>query len=219
MLINHRHQFIFIHVYKVAGTSVLNALENSTYPAYVPQKLRPSVTRITRKFKLSPSFPMRMHAKARDAKSKLPPEIYDSYFKFAFVRNPWDWQVSLFEYARQYKSHPQNRLMRSFQDFDAYIEWRVTQEKTLQKDFVTDESGNIIVDFIGRFEQLEEDFAEASQKAGLNVHLPKFNKTKSRRSYVEYYSDRSRELIQDHFKEDIELFNYGFDTQNTDCLR
>lgn len=210
MLINHRHKFIFIHIYKVAGTSVLNALENSTYPPYVPAKLRPSVTRITRKFNLSPSFPLRMHAKARDAKSKLPSEIYDNYFKFAFVRNPWDWQVSLFEYARQYRNHPQSTFMCSFENFDEYIKWRVTQEKTLQKEFVADESGNIIVDFIGRFEQLEKDFTEASKKAGLEVRLPQFNKTKNRKSYVEYYSDHTRQMIQDHFEEDIELFNYSF---------
>lgn len=210
MLINHRHQFIFIHIYKVAGTSVLNALENSTYPYYVPSKLRPSITRVARKFKLSPSFPLRMHAKAKDAKSQLSPEIYDSYFKFAFVRNPWDWQVSLFEYARQYKNHPQNKLMCAFKTFDDYVEWRVTQEKTLQKEFVTDQAGNVIVDYIGRFERLQEDFAEASQKAGLDVRLPQMNKTKERKSYVEYYSDYTRQLIEDHFREDIDFFDYSF---------
>lgn len=210
MLINHRHKFIFIHVYKVAGTSVLNALENSTYPAYIPTKLRPGMTRVFRKFNLSPSFPIRMHSKAKEAKSKLPSAIYDSYFKFAFVRNPWDWQVSLFEYGRQYKNHPQYDLMGSFEDFNAYIEWRVTQEKTLQKEFVTDESGSIIVDYIGRFERLEEDFAAVCKQANLNVQLPQFNKTKKRKSYVEYYSDRTRQLVQDHFQEDIELFNYSF---------
>lgn len=210
MLINHRHKFIFIHVYKVAGTSVLNALENSTYPSYVPMSLRPKVTRVVRKFKISPSFPMRHHAKARDAKLKLPPEIYDNYFKFAFVRNPWDWQVSLFEYGRQYKNHPQHELIASFQDFDEYIEWRVDKEKTLQKAFVTDESGNIIVDYVGRFEQLQEDFSEACKQIGLDAHLPYYNKTKSRKSYVEYYSDHSRQLVQDHFREDIELFDYSF---------
>lgn len=210
MLINHRQKFIFIHVYKVAGTSVLNALENSTYPAYVPEKARPAITRLTRRFNLSPSFPIRMHAKAKDAKSTLPPEVYDSYFKFAFVRNPWDWQVSLYEYGRQYKSHPQKELMQSFKNFDEYIDWRVSQERTLQKEFVTDDNGTIIVDYVGRFEQLEDDFAKICKEAGIEAILPQFNKTKSRQSYVQYYSDRTRKLIEDNFKEDIEFFDYSF---------
>lgn len=102
--------------------------------------------------------------------------------------------------------------MCSFKSFDEYIEWRVTQEKTLQKEFVTDESDNIIVDYIGRFERLQEDFAEASRKAGLNVQLPQLNKTKERKSYTEYYSDFTRQLIQNHFQEDIDFFGYSFGT-------
>lgn len=210
MLINHRQKFIFIHVYKVAGTSVLNALENSTYPAYIPERTRPAITRFARRFNLSPSFPLRMHSKAKDAKFNLPSDVYDNYFKFAFVRNPWDWQVSLYEYARQYENHPQRKLMQSFKDFDDYLDWRVSQEKTLQKEFVTDDEGNVIVDYIGRFERLEDDFAEICKKAGIEASLPQFNKTRSRQSYTQYYSDRTRQLIEDNFREDIEFFNYSF---------
>jgi hypothetical protein len=210
MLINHRHKFIFIHVYKVAGTSVLNALENQTYPAYVPTSIRPGLTRVLRKFHLSPSFPLHIHATARDAKAKLAPEIYDKYFKFAFVRNPWDWQVSLYEFGRQTKAHPQYNLMRSFSDFDQYLEWRVTQEKTLQKEFLTDENGNFIVDYIGRFERLGEDFAIIAEKVGMDVVLPAFNKTRVRKPYTDYYTNRTKQMIEDHFREDIETFGYEF---------
>lgn len=210
MLINHRHKFIFIHVYKVAGTSVLNALENQFYPGYVPESIRPGLTRFLRKFKLSPTFPMHMHVKANEVKAQLAPEIYNNYFKFAFVRNPWDWQVSLYEYGRQYPGHPQRKLMNSFQDFDEYLDWRVTQEKTLQKEFVTDESGQLIVDYVGKFEHLEADFADVCHRVGLEVALPQFNKTKSRKSYTDYYSDRTRQLVQDHFQADIDMFGYRF---------
>ncbi|NJO77612.1 MAG: sulfotransferase family protein [Cyanobacteria bacterium RM1_2_2] len=210
MLINHQHKFIFIHVYKVAGTSVLNALENQTYPAYVPSAIRPGLTKVLRKFHLSPSFPMHIHVKAKEVKAKLDPKIYDNYFKFAFVRNPWDWQVSLYEYAKQTKTHPQYDLMRSFSDFDQYLEWRVTQERTLQKEFVTDESGNLIVDYVGRFERLGEDFSIIADKVGMNVALPAFNKTRARKPYTDYYTERTKQMIYDHFREDIESFGYQF---------
>ncbi|MBF2073842.1 MAG: sulfotransferase family 2 domain-containing protein [Synechococcales cyanobacterium C42_A2020_086] len=210
MLINHRHRFIFIHIYKIAGTSVLNALENQAYPDYVPQAWRPTLTRVLRKYHLSPSFPLHIHAKAKDVKKKLRPEIYDNYFKFAFVRNPWDWQVSLYEYARQYKGHPQHEFTRAFPGFDEYLEWRVTQERTLQKEFVTDEQGNLIVDYIGRFEQLGEDFEKICHLIGLDVSLPQFNKTKNRKPYTDYYNERTKNLVYDYFKEDIDYFGYQF---------
>ncbi|WP_225852858.1 hypothetical protein, partial [Haemophilus parainfluenzae] len=79
-------------------------------------------------------------------------------------------------------------------DFDDYLNWRVTQEKTLQKEFVTDTAGNVIVDYIGKFEQLETDFADVCTKIGLEVTLPQYNKTRSRKSYTDYYCDRTRQL-------------------------
>ncbi len=211
MLINHKHKFIFIHVYKVAGTSVVNALENDSYPRYVPVEVRPTLTKFLRRFHLSSSFPVRVHSKAKEIRAKLDPDVYNNYFKFAFVRNPWDWQVSLYEYARQYRSHPQNKLMSSFQNFDEYIRWRVREEATLQKDFLTDDSGNLIIDYIGKFEQLSADFAEISQKVGLTVSLSEFNKTRERRPYGTYYTNETKQLVQNRFKEDIEMFGYSFD--------
>ncbi|MGB3788102.1 MAG: sulfotransferase family 2 domain-containing protein, partial [Phormidesmis sp.] len=197
-------------VYKVAGTSVLNALENATYPGYVPVAVRPSITRLARKFHLSSSFPVRVHSKAKEVKAKLKPAMYENYFKFAFVRNPWDWQVSLYEYSRQHKSHPQKNLMSSFKDFDDYIRWRVKEEGTLQKEFVTDNNGELIVDHIGKFEKLSADFVEICDKIGLAVSLPEFNKTKSRKDYTAYYTDETQRLVAEHFKEDIEMFDYSF---------
>jgi len=210
MLINHKHKFIFVHVYKVAGTSVLNALENDTYPDYVPETMRPPLTRFLRKFHLSPSFPLRVHSKAKEIREKIEPEVYDNYFKFAFVRNPWDWQVSLYEYGRQYQNHPQRKLMQSFENFDAYIRWRVAQEKTLQKEFVTDNAGELIVDYVGKFEQLGTDFSDVCDRVGIAVSLPEFNRTRSRKTYTDYYTDETRQLVQDHFEEDIEMFDYSF---------
>lgn len=210
MLINHKHKFIFVHVYKVAGTSVLNALENDTYPSYVPESARPGLTRFLRKFHLSPSFPLRVHSKAKEIREKIDPDVYNSYFKFAFVRNPWDWQVSLYEYGRQYPNHPQSKMMRAFKDFDEYIHWRVQNEKTLQKEFVTDNSDQLIVDYVGKFERLREDFASVCDRVGMAVALPEFNRTKSRKRYTDYYTDETRALVGEHFKADIEFFDYSF---------
>src|SRR5690606_20911543 len=65
------------------------------------------------------------HITANDFRSQIPKSIFEEYFKFAFVRNPWDWQVSLYEYARQSPTHHEHVLTNSFKNFDDYIEWRV----------------------------------------------------------------------------------------------
>ncbi|MEM9089723.1 MAG: sulfotransferase family 2 domain-containing protein [Cyanobacteria bacterium P01_F01_bin.53] len=210
MLINHKHKFIFVHIYKVAGTSVFNALTNDTYPSYVPSAARPGITRFLRKFHLSPSFPLRVHSRAKEIREKTDPEIYNSYYKFAFVRNPWDWQVSLYEYGRRYKNHPDHKIYIAFKDFEEYLHWRIENEGTLQKDFVTDNAGQLIVDFVGKFERLSEDFASVCDHVGIDATLPHYNQTKSRKRYIDYYTDETRELVQTHFKDDIEFFDYSF---------
>src|SRR4051794_37346885 len=110
MLLSYEHRFIFIHVYKVAGTSVVAALEPF---AHRPEKL--FVNRLLSKFNhllgthlTWPHHKLKIfndHVKALDLKRALPAAIFDNYFKFAFVRNPWDWQVSLYHYMKQESKH------------------------------------------------------------------------------------------------------------------
>jgi hypothetical protein len=150
-----------------------------------------------------------VHSSAREIKEKLPKKIYDTYFKFAFVRNPWDWQVSLYHYMLQTPVHFQYDLAKSLKDFDHYLEWRVNEDKNLQKDFVTDHNGNLIVDFIGRFENIEKDFEYICKKLDLRCSLPHVNRS-HHRDYRTYYNEKTKQLIYDHFKEDIDFFGYTF---------
>ena len=139
----------------------------------------------------------------------MPPEIFNEFFKFAFVRNPWDWQVSLYSFMRQTPSHFQHDLI-SPMTFDKYIEWRVTEDRRLQKEFVVDGNGQQIVDFIGRYERLSQDFQHVCNVLELDTTLPHKNPS-SRRDYRIYYSEKSRRLVEEHFKEDLDFFGYTFD--------
>ena len=209
MLISYSHRFIFFHLYKVAGTSVTRALDKY-------ESKPPLIGKAFRRLNMTPLMPFPRwrafptHTDARMAKKLLPEKTFNRFFKFAFVRNPWDWQVSLYHYAMQEKRHPQYELTRTFRDFDEYLHWRVTEDRRLQKDFFTDENGNIVVDFIGKYENLDEDFGHVCKILGLDTELPHLNKS-DHHDYRSYYSDRTRELIALHFEEDIQLFNYTFD--------
>lgn len=209
MLISHSKQFIFIHVYKVAGTSIGNAL--SKYCDYSSKSKNP-MKLVKRTMGLIPNiyindFPG--HITAKDLKERIPENIFSSYFKFAFVRNSWDWQVSLYKFALQTPHHHQHELTKSFGSFEKYLEWRVNEDLHLQKEFVTNDDGEIILDFVGKMETLNNDFKIICESLSLpQVILPHANKS-NRQSSDQYYTSYSSSLIEKYFAEDIELFGYS----------
>ncbi|MBT8445756.1 MAG: sulfotransferase family 2 domain-containing protein [Gammaproteobacteria bacterium] len=207
MIVSHDKKFVFIHVYKVAGQSVRAALNDYVEkPETAIGRLAERVSQLgwlNRFRSISP------HATALQAREHLGHEVYDSYFTFAFVRNPWDWQVSLYHFMKQSPLHPQYWLSRQFSDFDDYIEWRCKSDRKLQKSFLTDAHGKLIVDYIGRFETLNEDFAKICDKVGIESKLPHKNRSKHE-GYKKYYNDKTRALVAEYFAEDIEFFDYQF---------
>ncbi len=221
MFISYKKKFIFIHIYKVAGSSIRKALGtpiHKTLTGKIINKFnikKPSS--LYKKYRLYPS-----HTTARELKTELPENIFNNFFKFAFVRNPWDWQVSMFFYVvqwkerdwsyfigRQFDYNHRHNLFMAMKSFDSFIEWVVKEDKQLQKDFVTDENGNLIVDFIGKYENLKKDFQKVRDTLGINATLPHLVKS-DHKNYKSYYNNKTKKLIEEHFKEDIEFFNYSY---------
>jgi hypothetical protein len=75
---------------------------------------------------------------------------------------------------------------------------------------VVSRAGRQIVDFIGRYERLTQDFQHICDVLELDTALPHKNPS-SRRDYRTYYNEKSRRLVEEHFKEDIDFFGYTFD--------
>jgi hypothetical protein len=204
MVISHGSKFIFIHNYKVAGTSVREAIQVYTIPPkesylnWMGQKLH--------MLPQSSDFPD--HIKADQLAAKLPAKIFNSYYKFCFVRNPWDWQVSLYHFAKKEADHHQREETTS-RTFEEYIHWRCLHDKHLQKEFMYDDKGNCLVDFVGKMENMEEDFQKVCDHLGIVASLPHSNKS-SHAKYREYYTPETQQLVAEHFKEDIDLFGYSF---------
>jgi len=134
---------------------------------------------------------------------------FDTYFSFAIIRNPWDWQVSLYFYILKDINHFQNKFINRIGSFDEYIRWRCAEEVRFQKDFVYSENGELLVDFVGRFESIEDDFRIICDRICIEARLPRLNAS-NHKNYRQYYTDETCELVRQAFEPDINLFSYDF---------
>jgi|SRR5215468_8444806 len=89
-MISDRHRFIFVHINKTGGTSIEKVFE-------------PDADQTNVAFK---------HARAAFYRREFPEQFRD-YFKFAFVRNPWDWLVSRYHWSRDQRVQMEGRLVRA----------------------------------------------------------------------------------------------------------
>lgn len=154
---------------------------------------------------------------------------YDSLYTFSFVRNPWQRIVSEYLY-RNYFQH------RSFADFVLNKLPRPGRDDKYrhvmpQYDMLHDRDGRLLVDFVGRFENLQGDFdnvcarlgiAEStlphrnpSDKASRNLrrrirNIVWFNGENARRHWRDYYDERTRAAVAELYGRDIETFGYAF---------
>ncbi len=211
MLISHRRQFIFVHVPKTAGQSVAAAFRPyADHPEeYLVNRLLGSMAfRLNRclRYKVRK---FRKHARAAKIRRQLPTDVFDRYFKFAFVRNPWDRWVSLYHFIREYPSHHRHKQVLRL-SFEEFLDTLARKQKRRQKPFLTDADGNLLVDYVGRFETLQADFAHLARVLKVPASLDHMHKTKHR-DHRSYYNSRTIELVAEISRDDIELFGYDFD--------
>lgn len=217
MLLSYTHQFIFFHVAKVAGISMREALKEYTQE---PEKFK--IKRPPRQIngRDNPLYAVwdsaLTHATAREARKELG-DIFHGFYTFAFVRNPWDWQVSMYHFLLKETDNPRYEEIKAMSGFEEYLEWVIATRNPypkgatkLQSEMVTDEAGQIIVDFVGRYENLAADFAQVCRQAQIDAALPHLNSSKHR-DYRTYYNERTRKMVAAYCQADIELFGYSFD--------
>lgn len=156
---------------------------------------------------------------------------YGDHFKFAFVRNPWDRLVSC--YSQKIATVPQNPKFKrpnlnppgeerfySGMPFAEFVEAvHATPDEKANPHFrsqhtvVCDPQGQIMADFVGRFENLRDDFARVAEKIGVpGLDLPHRLKSKSRKSrhYKDFYDERLKRLVAERYETDIETFGYSY---------
>ena len=217
MLISESHNFIFIHIYKNAGTSIKAALKpfatsifHERLNGIARYPVLGNLASLLMRFDRFNPTPYPSHVSARQIISELGGDTYRSYFSFTFVRNPWDWQVSLYTYMLKNGDHHQHELVKNLGSFGEYIRWRCAEEVRYQRDFIYSDQGDLLVDFVGRFEQIEQDFQSICSRIGIDVVLPKMNISRTT-SYREYYDKETVDLVSKVFEPDINAFGYRFE--------
>lgn len=176
-MISHPHRCVFVHIPKTAGQSIEHAfldLLELTWKQRTPLLLR---------YNANPELgpPRLAHLRAADyvRLGHMSESEFADYFRFSFVRNPWDRAVSFYKYL----GRPTECSFRRFavevlpNELWNTMYWFVRP----QTEFLYDE-GRLMVDFVGRFESLESDFREVCNRLELPVdHLPFVNRSDSTR--------------------------------------
>ncbi len=207
MLISRKRKFIFIHIYKNAGTSVTSALM-----PFATSKWQHMASLVLKRFNVLPQFgpqPFPDHITASELINAIGKETFESFFSFAIVRNPWDWQVSLYKYMIKNTAHHQHDLVKGLGSFDEYIRWLCEKEVRLQKDFIYLEDGELLVDFVGRYERINDGFETICSRIGVSALLPKLNVSNTK-PYQQFYNEETRDIVGRIYSADIDLFEYDF---------
>ena len=229
MIVSHAHRFIFLKTKKTGSSSAEYALadlcegDDIITPAsrdeepertgrraqnYMLPWSKRSPVKVVRSF--FTDTPERYvgfynHMPAARARPLLGRGIWDSYYKFAVERNPWDRQVSLY-----YWRYPDPATRPSFSEFienPRYVRkarnWRIYT--------INDQ---LAVDRIARYETLDHDLAAILAEIGIEARLTlprlKSGTREGGPAYREYYTDRTREIVAGWYEKEIGVFGYSF---------
>jgi hypothetical protein len=222
MIYSDQKKFIFFAAGKTGTTSIEEAL--AEYADEIPFEYDKKL--------------FDKHIPPEYAKAHLPADIWNSYFKFAFVRNPWDWVISFyfFMWPNIYRPYRQRLwtwpyyivqvAKRNYGKFDERCFWLIYEHMKLfrrgidsdnryQYRFLSDASSRLLVDYVGRYERLQSDFDYVCDTVGVpRRELPMRNKGKYRdREYADYYTPESIALVRKHYARDIREFGYTFESE------
>jgi hypothetical protein len=229
MIISHKNKFIFIHVPKTGGTSIVRALypyldmsQDVVMGGHPDHEDKKDVQRIK-------SGEIHKHSTSQEIKNFVGEEMWDDYFIFSFVRNPYDRIVSTYEWWKQTKWPGDQRKKKEISDM-SFKEYTMSDymghamldylSYVKRKKYHSDYARVMDIDFLGR---LEDPWASFAYICGV-LNLPKlelgnYNKSlKKVNPYESYYDEESVSNVENKFREDIKYFNYHFDHEKMDSL-
>ena len=212
-MININKKFIFIHVPKTGGSSITQSLLLDEKIELGPRSYDGLSLDTAKKF-FGTHAPNFQHLKLGPL-LRIAPKA-EGFFKFIFCRNPFARILSEYFYCISHNgckfSGNRRDFLQKYPSFREFIldsainkcSW--TPHADSQYSFIKGHE----VDFIGKFENLQEDFNIICDKIGLPRRtLPHKNASKHKH-YAEYYDDETRQIVAEKYAKDIEYFGYKF---------
>ena len=220
-MISEKYNCLFVHVPKTAGQSVESfflGLHGLSWENRAPLLLKPNPDPAR-----GPERLAHLTAQEYVGCGYVTEQRFRKFFKFAFVRNPWDRLVSVYHY-KGFKDRYSFRdfILRGMSFENRYL--GVYRHLMPQYEYLYDNKGNLLVDFIGRFENLQNDFEEVCKKLRIEPGmLPHRNPTKgrgvdtegggargSKLNYTAYYDPELVKIVGDLYAKDVATFGYAF---------
>ena len=225
-MISHKHSTIFVHIPKNAGQSVEQVFLNDLGLSWEDRIV------LLMGINTSPNIgpPRLAHLLARDyiEKSFISQELFDQYFKFAIVRNPWSRVYSFYKFLTkqriEFNKFLKHRFYKDYFTSDKYS-WFVRP----QADYLFDDNDQLLVNYVGRFESIDEHFNHIKHKSCLSpgILLPNKNISKPKKlfnslpfslpaskafslPYTQVYNDYSIDLVSKLYEKDCSMFGYSF---------
>ena len=207
MIVSHAHKFIFFAVPKTATHTIREALRAHLGPDDWEQQVLfgqqslpiPDIARLGHG-----------HITAAEIRPHLDADVWNGYFKFAFVRNPFDRFVSTCFFL--------NRSSPDFADIAVeFMKQRLPLPRFRERVLVrpqyrqlVDERGAIALDYVGRYEDLQQSYDAICEAIGIaSTELGKKN-TSQHSAFMNYYDDELRQMVADFYAEDLRLFGYEY---------
>lgn len=194
-MISHRHRFISLHIPKTGGTSINKSLKGV----------------------FGKHCKWTGHVKLDSIVGHKHQDRCGDYFKFAFVRNPWDRFLSCYFYFKNYgirEGHDVStgKIVNQFSDFEDFACSFKDVRHLIKSSHLKSQTGWIDdrVDFIGRFESLQQDFNAVCDKIGIGPTKLSHKNKSEHKPYYEYYNSNTQSIVGEIYKEDIKFLGYKF---------
>ena len=207
MIISHQHRFVFAAIPKTGTHSVRQALREHLSD----DDLEQVGLFVNKRFPFEELAAIKHgHISLQQIRPFLGEGAFASYFKFAFVRNPFDRFISYCAFMTRadgaFLKNPK-QVMRYILD-DARARQHVLFQP--QYTFVTDADGTLLADYVGRVEEMQGSYEAICERLNLPAATLGQVNSSRRGSYRDYYDDALRDSVAALYRRDLELFGYGF---------
>lgn len=205
-MIMHEKNLIFVHVPKTGGSTIIHTLLGID-----------KLTQLSKHKRTQYGIEGALrHRSALQIQQRVGDEIWNAYYKFAFVRTPWERMVSAY-FWNQREGNKQYALNISFEEFIKKLPNILDSENCPllrhcrpQTFFLTSPNGEIMVNDVFRYEDFSASLEIIGSKIGSPFKPSKKYKVSKHKRYIKYYTTTTKNIVRRCYADDIQLFNYKF---------